>query len=325
MKRSMWAVAVLILWPVANMVGQVKAGDAESLLEALSNLTSNSKLTIPEGTYMIPARMEINNLENVVIEGDGNVDIQLTDANDAVFMVYDCKNITVRNLHLKHYVPDENQVCTGGVLNLSSTDNVTVERCDLNGCGVVGISGWGNTGLKVRENYIHDNSYAGISLVSPSGQELLIVNGEMPLEGVELEGNMIEDNGSPKSRVEALFDQVEWLDEEAGHKAIVENSTCVKKKKVSTGDGFFQYASGTVTVIYAGIEWGDFAHLNVIVKGGATSFWVDGGLDIDYIETNDQFLGKEVKIDWVERDMDLREFSGMIERVYVAVKFTPLD
>lgn len=314
-----------VLCSMASLKAQVKAGDAESLISALSNLTSNSKLMIPEGTYMVATRLEISELENVVIEGKGNVDIQLTDANDAVFMIYGSKNVTVRNLHLKHYVPDENQVCTGGVLNLANTDNVTVEQCDLNGCGVVGISGWGNTGLKIRNNYIHDNSTAGISLVSPTGEDLQIVNGEMPLEGIELEGNRIEQNGSRQSRIEEMMANVEWVSLEEEGAFISSKSNPYKKKKKSTGDGFFQYSCGTVIATFAGIEWGDFAHMNVIIDENATSFWVDGNLDIESLESNTEMIGKKVKIDWVERDMDLREFSGMVEVVFVAVKVTPID
>jgi hypothetical protein len=323
-KKIQILIALTLLAIGAN--AQIKSGDGESLLAAIANLQSGQTLQIPEGRYEIMQRMELKGLERVEIIGKGQVDILLRDPENEVVLIIESRQIRLTNLHLQHYIPDEYQICTGGVVNLVQTQDVTIDQCDLNGCGVVGVSGWGNTGITLKNNHIHHNTFAAVNLMAPeTGEQILLYNGEEPLPGIVMENNRIQDNGSIEKRREYWQNSVNWLDREAEEKAIRKQSYHQKKKKVALTEELNEYRRGKLQGRYLGVEYGDFAHLNMALDLGGISFWVDGAVEIEEIESHDEWLGKRVEVEWVKRDMDLREFSGAIETGYVVIGFKVLE
>ena len=76
----------------------------------------------------------LGNLYNFHISG-GEIVTQPRYAN--VLSFYECKNISLTDVHLGHNKLPGN--CMGGVLYLEGCQNVLLESCDLYGCGILGI------------------------------------------------------------------------------------------------------------------------------------------------------------------------------------------
>ncbi|NJO89442.1 MAG: right-handed parallel beta-helix repeat-containing protein [Chloroflexia bacterium] len=107
--------------------------------------------------------------------------------------------VKLRNLHLSH-LNAENAGCSGDVImiNSFSCSDVTIENCDINGCGVVGVNLYAtnrnsNLNYYFKNNSIHNNSTAAITINGESYQEE--VN---KFDGIVFENNKIWNNGSDK-------------------------------------------------------------------------------------------------------------------------------
>ncbi len=102
-----------------------------------------------------------------------------------------CRALSLSDMTLGHRV--EPGFCAGDVLGLSLCTGVTVERCGLFGCGVIGISADTCAELNVSETNIYDCSYLGVSLENVSGARFTgcaITNcgGEYGFNGLFLDG-----------------------------------------------------------------------------------------------------------------------------------------
>jgi hypothetical protein len=98
--------------------------------------------------------------EHITIEGVGKVNLYCTQENQNVMWVTG-SHITIRNLRMKHQAPGsiEYNNCTGRVLAFDGAHFVTVEKCNLNGCGLSGLhDNLGNSDILIRKNFIHHNS-----------------------------------------------------------------------------------------------------------------------------------------------------------------------
>ena len=130
---------------------------------------------------------------DLVIEGVGHVELHCRELYANVMWITG-RNITVRNLHMKHHNPGnpEDQNCSGRVIGLDNASDILIEDCDINGCGLVGVhDNLGNERVTLRNNYIHYNSLA------PFGD----IDGNIWMEEVEdhpvfiFDGNRVENNG----------------------------------------------------------------------------------------------------------------------------------
>jgi hypothetical protein len=98
--------------------------------------------------------------ENIVIEGQGKVNLYCKTLYENVMWITGT-NIHVKNIHMKHFVPGnlEGQNCSGRVIGFDGAHDITIEKCDLNGCGLAGLhDNLGNSNILIKNNYIHNNS-----------------------------------------------------------------------------------------------------------------------------------------------------------------------
>lgn len=100
-------------------------------------------------------------LENLTIEGEKNVEIVVNPRYANVFNLEKCKNITFKNLTLGH---TEEGYCTGGVIGVSGCEDITIEDCDLYGCGTYGIEASNSMGIEMKRSIIRDCSYGIMEL-----------------------------------------------------------------------------------------------------------------------------------------------------------------
>ena len=79
----------------------------------------------------------------------------------------DCGDLTLENFTAGHTVePGE---CSGGVLFLDNCSSVTLRRCRLYGCGIMGIQAVGVLDLSAENCEIYECSFGAVSLYNVSG------------------------------------------------------------------------------------------------------------------------------------------------------------
>ena len=107
--------------------------------------------------------LTLMNLRNLTIVGEKNAEIVVTPRYANVLNFEKCNNITIKNLTLGH--TDEGY-CTGGVIGMSDCEDITIEDCDLYGCGTYGIEASRSRGIEMKRSIIRDCSYGIMELRS---------------------------------------------------------------------------------------------------------------------------------------------------------------
>jgi len=110
-------------------------------------------------------------------------------------------NIIIKNLRMKHYMPGESegQNCSGRVLAFDNASNITVDNCNLNGCGLAGLhDNMGNSNIFVKDCYIHNNSLGAYTDIDGGVWQTAIDNHAV----FKFKGNMIENNGPNRIKEE---------------------------------------------------------------------------------------------------------------------------
>jgi hypothetical protein len=162
------------------------------LSQYLMTEPSDVHILIDAGDYYSETEIWVSG-ENIIVEGVGEVNLYCQTLYNNVMWVSG-NNIVIKNLHMKHFMPGnpENQNCSGRVLAFDNASNVTVDNCDLNGCGLAGLhDNLGNSNILVRNCYIHYNSLGAFT----------DIDGNVWLDAVDnhpvfkFENNRIENNG----------------------------------------------------------------------------------------------------------------------------------
>lgn len=143
-----------------NVIYIGKEREYKSLYEFFQSAgeISNAHIIVDPGDYYAEEIWVIGT--NLVIEGKGKVNLYCSSLHQNVMWVSG-SHITIRNFHMTHKSPGtiENNNCTGRVLAFDNANFVTIEHCDLNGCGLAGLhDNVGNSNITIKKNYIHNNS-----------------------------------------------------------------------------------------------------------------------------------------------------------------------
>ena len=149
--------------PKRLVVGKSSESEYSDLKSAVNASNSGDSIIIHEGTYNIKEALRVRK-SNISIEGKGRVEIISSDWFGAVLMIENVSDVRLSNLHLRHSNPPDPLTCSGGVLLCSNSKNITIENCDINGSGVIGIDLRESKNVIVKDNYIHNNSIAPISM-----------------------------------------------------------------------------------------------------------------------------------------------------------------
>lgn len=107
-------------------------------------------------------QLTVTNLKNVTIHGDGDCHIVVDPAYAYVINFVNCENIIVRGVTMGHTAEG---FCTGGVIGMLECTNMTVEGCDLYGCGAYGLIAEYTDGILMTETIIRDCSYGIMELL----------------------------------------------------------------------------------------------------------------------------------------------------------------
>ncbi len=108
-------------------------------------------------------QLQINGVENLTILGREDTYSHLLSPYSYADVLHfvDCNNLTLQWLNIGHEVEG---YCTGGVLAFENCHGVTIENCDLWGCGIEGLSIWDSSGFDVSYTTIRDCSYSIMSI-----------------------------------------------------------------------------------------------------------------------------------------------------------------
>lgn len=124
---------------------------------------NNVNIHLKDSLYIFDNAIWISYCYNFNIYGENRTKLFCLDSTDNVMWIQSSINFSLNNLNLKHEKlgADRSFSCTGGVIALESCANVTIENCDLNGCGQVGLIDYGNhESIYVKNSVIHNCSLA---------------------------------------------------------------------------------------------------------------------------------------------------------------------
>lgn len=138
----------------------VEAKDAAELSALLNggNL-SDTEIHLGSGTYEIDYA-PLYGYENLSIIGAGDTRLVADGPEEEILGVTECDNLLLYGLVLGHDVP-EDVACSAGVLGISNSQNVRLVGCDIFGCGLTGISGYGGS-VTAQSTVIRDCSASAV-------------------------------------------------------------------------------------------------------------------------------------------------------------------
>ncbi len=139
----------------------------EKLSETLSNLPSGASISLESKEYIIDIPILIENKKNITINGNG-ASIVMNSLSENVIHITGSESIKIQNIKAKHIEPSGPTGCTGNVIYMDSSSDVLIEKCELNGSGIVGVAAFDIDNLSIIENNIHSNSEYGIIYQGPS-------------------------------------------------------------------------------------------------------------------------------------------------------------
>ena len=168
----------LILLSCNTAEKSIKIKNIEEI--CLNKIDSGSSIQLKKGTYKLSSPISIIKKSNISIDGNGATLIMQNMADDVLF-IDNSNNIKLINFKATHIEPEGPVGCTGNVIHIENGSGITIEDCDLNGSGIVGIAAYGTKDLRIINNYIHENSQYGIIYQGPQ---------------IEIKGNRFQDNGN---------------------------------------------------------------------------------------------------------------------------------
>ena len=164
--------------------------DYKTPQEAVKDCQDGDSILIMEGAYEFDKAVELFEKNNVTITGRGNVELICNNMEDNVMWIVTCNNIEIKNIKARHTNPTKNERCYGNVFALDMSTDVTIEDCDINGCGAIGVYILGGGKILLRNNHIHNNSLWAVQL-----NGIGYLHEAENLEGLRFAGNVIENNG----------------------------------------------------------------------------------------------------------------------------------
>ena len=158
-----------------------------SLQDAMKDAKEGSELIIYPGTYSSNKEIKIAK-DKISIIGIGKPQLLCTSTTQNVFYITS-EDVTVRNIYASHVKPNAHVNCSGNVFSISNADNTTIENCDINGCGRVGVYIRGTGNVILKNNFIHNNSLCAVQLEGINynqafvSEDVIFINNRMERNG----------------------------------------------------------------------------------------------------------------------------------------------
>ncbi|MCK5841865.1 MAG: right-handed parallel beta-helix repeat-containing protein [Candidatus Sabulitectum sp.] len=133
-----------------------------------------NEIRFPMATYLCETTIILSNLSNMDIIFEPGSRILLDDTEQHVIQLQNCENINISGGYFSHVEPEEFGYCQGSVFDLVRSNSITVDRCEVRGCGKVGFFVTQCSSLFITNCVIKDNTQAAFRIVSVD--ELLIAD-----------------------------------------------------------------------------------------------------------------------------------------------------
>ena len=124
--------------------------------------------------------MKIVNQVDFILNGKGCTFIQRNKNADVIY-VEGGRNITLKDFKATHTEPNGPLGCTGSVVQVYNNQDMLIQDCKLNGCGIIGLMAYNSKNLNLKNNYIYNNSQYGVLFDKESS--------------LDIRNNTFEDNG----------------------------------------------------------------------------------------------------------------------------------
>jgi len=173
------------------------------LQKLIDNTMDGGTVTFRPGRYVIDQPLRIDDRKNLTVRGQGDCKILLTDLWEDVLTVNNSNSILIQGLYLSHLKPLPEYQCNGGVISLTYSEKISIESCELEGSGTIGVQGSDITNLTISGCHIHDNTFNAFYLRNINGaliEDCVIENNanmmqSYSLDGFQMSDNLIRNNG----------------------------------------------------------------------------------------------------------------------------------
>ncbi len=137
-----------------------------NLQASIDMLKNGDTLLIAKGEYLSEKQLIIENKNNITLVFNQESNILCNNIYETVFRIQNSSNITIKNGTFKHINFNNDFYCTGDVFYIDKASSITLEDCDINGCGSVGISAYESNDITLTKCKIHDNSEGAFNFSS---------------------------------------------------------------------------------------------------------------------------------------------------------------
>ncbi len=174
------ALFILPLQTFARSTITVGPGEKYTTIQpAIDAADTNTLISIKSGTYKISKALEIKNKKQIILAGQGKVSIICTSDQQVVIQITDSYRVLIRGLHLTH--EPKATGCAEGVININKGREIIITNCDINGCGVYGVSIYKSNRVAVMKSVLHNNEYNAISAYN--SKEIVILENKIYKNG----------------------------------------------------------------------------------------------------------------------------------------------
>ncbi len=177
MKKLFFVFAVfsLLCLSITGYARTITVHPGQSIQNAINSANEGDTVLINAGIHRISETLLVNEKKGIKIMGVGRNIIILNNLNATVLNVNQSTDITIEGLRLTHIPEGRSEGCGIDGLVLSVSGNqITVRKCELDGCGTVGIMMNNIKKLLVEDCVFFNNSIYGI--LSYSGAEDVTIN-----------------------------------------------------------------------------------------------------------------------------------------------------
>jgi len=182
----------------------IKLNPSDSVAAIIDTAQAGDSIVFEPGVYYLDSRNITVKSDYTSLVGEPGVFIY-ANLNVDVLEI-NAHHVLIHNLYLSH-LNAENAYCSGDVISINTYSSLSAEisSCDINGCGVTGISFYAiernnDASFIVKDNFIHNNSDAPYSHSMCSEGE-----SDAVAYGVKFSGNRLWNNGIDKTSEPNLF------------------------------------------------------------------------------------------------------------------------
>ncbi|MFA5528695.1 MAG: right-handed parallel beta-helix repeat-containing protein, partial [Peptostreptococcales bacterium] len=161
----------------------IRIHPGENLQEKMDAAKDGGMIVISSGKYIIDKPLVIEGRKDITIVSDKDVWILGSRVDFQIFKLINSDNITLKNIRACHRIDPETgntmieNKREGSVIDIENCNQVTLENCELEGCGVYGVYAVNTDKLHILGCYIHHNSWSALGLYNKRDVSNVIIKG----------------------------------------------------------------------------------------------------------------------------------------------------